>query len=260
MNFNTDPSLYDILEIKPDATPQEIREAYLRTKAAFNKDSAALYTLVDVDERDLMLQKIQDAYNILSNTEKRRDYDRQHGRLDPTELMKEEMPTRSIRKIISIDRVPPMDTSLQAEDLLVAPSTDFDENLSSEMVAPLPPPPPASQVQSDPHPFRTGGSGTRNAEALIEQEIAKEISWRGDFIRRVREVRRISIEEISNHTKINRNYIIAIEDENYPKLPAAVFLRGFLSQLAKTLRLPQETLVSNYMARYFESRPDKRVK
>ena len=260
MNFNTDPSLYDILEIKPDATPQEIREAYLRTKAAFNKDSAALYTLVDVEERDLMLQRIQEAYNMLSNTEKRRDYDRQHGRLDPEELLKEEMPARSIRKIISIDRVPPMDTGPHAEDLLVAPSTDFDTSFPSDITTPLPPPPPSVPPQQDGHPFRSSGNGLRNAEAMIEQEISKEISWRGDFIRRVREVRRISIEEISNHTKINRNYIIAIEDENYPKLPAAVFLRGFLSQLAKTLRLPQETLVSNYMARYFESRPDKRVK
>jgi hypothetical protein len=274
-SFNSDKSLYDVLDIKPDASPQEIREAYLRSKAAYNKDSAALYTLIDNSERDDMLQQIQEAYNVLSNTEKRREYDRRHGHVDPTESLREETHSRHHRKIISIDRVPPMESGSRTEDLLVAPSTDFEvqapasssdvfPNSSSlaEIANPgaLLTPPPAPATRNETIQSRTQPMSPRVAEAQIEQEIAKEIAWRGEFLKKVREVRRISIEELSNTTKINRAYILAIENEDYTRLPAAVFLRGFLAQISKTLKLPHDAVVSSYMARFFEVRPDKRAK
>ena len=40
------PTLYEVLDLTPDASAQEVREAYLRTKAAYGKDSVALYSLI----------------------------------------------------------------------------------------------------------------------------------------------------------------------------------------------------------------------
>src|SRR4051812_24037021 len=79
MTIGDSPTYYDILDLRPDASPQEVREAYLRTKSTYNKDSVALYTLVSTEEREEMLRRIEEAYEILSNAEKRRDYDRNHG-------------------------------------------------------------------------------------------------------------------------------------------------------------------------------------
>jgi hypothetical protein len=94
-------------------------------------------------------------------------------------------------------------------------------------------------------------------EAALSHEIEKEIEWRGTFLKRVREARRISIEELSSNTKITRSYLFAIEEEHFSKLPAAVYLRGFLVQIAKILRLPHEKVAAAYMARYYQARPDQ---
>src|SRR3954462_6365352 len=113
MAIDDNPTYYDVLDLKPDASPQEVREAYLRTKSTYNKDSVALYTLVSADEREDMLSKVEQAYEILSSPDKRREYDRHHGLLGAEEaIMPATRPPRN-KKIVSIDRVPPMDPSLQ---------------------------------------------------------------------------------------------------------------------------------------------------
>ncbi len=43
---------------------------------------------------------------------------------------------------------------------------------------------------------------------------------------------------------------MAIEEENFPKLPAAVYLRGFLTQVSKYLKLPHSAVVQAYIARF----------
>ena len=80
MNLNDEnQSLYDSLELTPDATPQEIRSAYLRLKAAYGKDNIAHYTLFSREETDKMIQNIELAYLTLSNPEKRKNYDQSQG-------------------------------------------------------------------------------------------------------------------------------------------------------------------------------------
>jgi DNA-binding transcriptional regulator YiaG len=90
---------------------------------------------------------------------------------------------------------------------------------------------------------------------IINQEIAQEIEWRGSFLRKVREAKRVSIEEMAATTKITKTYLLAVEDENFSKLPAAVYLRGFVIQVAKMLKLPEEKVAADYMARYYQARP-----
>src|SRR5262245_46679928 len=122
MSINEHPTYYDVLDLKPEASPQEIREAYLRIKSTYNKDSPALYTLISPAEREEMLRLIEEAYEVLSSTERRREYDRHHGLLDPRVEMTSR--ARPKGKIISIDRVPPMEAA-EGDSLLVPPSTDF---------------------------------------------------------------------------------------------------------------------------------------
>ena len=51
-------------------------------------------------------------------------------------------------------------------------------------------------------------------------------------------------------TKISKSYLMAIEEDNFAKLPAAVFLRGFVFQIARVLKLPADKVASAYIARY----------
>jgi hypothetical protein len=265
MMLNEQTSLYDILDLKPDASPQEVREAYLRTKAAYNKDSVALYTLISTDEREEMLSRIEEAYDILSNVDKRKSYDRNHGLLNFDDEAGAPSRVPLNHKIISIDRVPPMESSANSENLLVAPSTDFTgrEGISSQpggvaASASSHDSPPLSSLQS-PDPGAQKKT-VRAQEVALAQEITQEVEWKGVFLRKVREGRRISIEEMASITKVSKTYLMAIEEENFPKLPAAVFLRGFVTQIAKVLKLPHDAVAAAYMARYYQARPDKNAK
>jgi cytoskeletal protein RodZ len=83
------------------------------------------------------------------------------------------------------------------------------------------------------------------------------MEWKGEFLKKVRETRRVSIEELSEFTRISKTYLKAIEDEDYKHLPAAVFLRGFIVQVAKKLKIPHEKVANAYIARYRANRPEK---
>lgn len=70
---------YEVLDVKPDASQGEIRQAYLRSKSAYGRDSAALYSLFDEHQTRHIIETIEQAYLVLSNPEKRKEYDRVHG-------------------------------------------------------------------------------------------------------------------------------------------------------------------------------------
>jgi curved DNA-binding protein CbpA len=237
-SFEDSTTFYDVLNIPPSATPHDVREAYLRAKSAYNKDSVALYSLIDSVEREATLRLIEEAYEILSNELRRREYDAHHGIIENTGTMTtEEKPEKPPARVVSIDRVPPMESLSSDENPLVAPSTDIP-----------------SEVTRNPLPSNvTTGATEPRRQALdsdIEREILGETEWRGTFIRRVREAQGVSLEEMSNITKVSKTYLNAIETEDYKKLPALVFVRGFLTQICRVLRLPHEKILDAYLRRF----------
>ena len=58
---------YKLLDIEPEATTQEIEEAYERARAVYSKDSVALYSLYSQKERETMLEVINAAYETLKD-------------------------------------------------------------------------------------------------------------------------------------------------------------------------------------------------
>jgi len=82
----------------------------------------------------------------------------------------------------------------------------------------------------------------------FEREILEQTDWSGDFLKRVREYKGLSIERISEKTKINSFYIQAIEKMDPTNLPAVVFVRGYIVQIAKELGLHEKKVADSYMA------------
>lgn len=245
MSFDADVTYYEILEVSPDASPQEIREAYFRAKAAYKKDSIALYSLMSPEETREVLDQIEVAYSILSNPEKRKDYDSHYGilRVELTE------------KVVSIDRFPPMEETngnpAMGDDLLIAPRTDFEARATT-----VPKVSPDKLTRSLSRPTTTI-SCTREIDGDLEQQIQTRSDWSGDFLRQVREAKNISLEEMAGFTKLSKTYITAIEEENFQRLPASVYLRGFVTLIAKGLSLPYDKVCAGYMARYQKSMAEK---
>ena len=89
--------------------------------------------------------------------------------------------------------------------------------------------------------------------AMLREELEKELNAETDFtgslLCRVREAQGISLDEIAQHTKISSAYLRAIEAEDFPNLPALVYTRGFVQQLAKYLKLDPAQVTRTYLRR-----------
>ncbi len=70
----------------------------------------------------------------------------------------------------------------------------------------------------------------------------------GDKFRKEREKKGISLEDVSNVTKISSRMLQAIEQEQFDLLPGGVFNRGFIRAYAKHLGLNDEEAVTDYLA------------
>jgi hypothetical protein len=68
----------------------------------------------------------------------------------------------------------------------------------------------------------------------------------GKFLKRERETRSISLEQISNFTKIKEHHLKAIEEDKYELLPPALYVKGFLTGYARYLALDPRDIVLQY--------------
>ena len=75
---------------------------------------------------------------------------------------------------------------------------------------------------------------------------ASELASFGEELRREREIRGISLKEISDATKISRRFLEAIERNEHRSLPAPVFTRGFVREYARYLGLSSDEIVNRY--------------
>jgi cytoskeletal protein RodZ len=79
-----------------------------------------------------------------------------------------------------------------------------------------------------------------------EPQAHSELASFGEELRREREIRGISLKEISDATKISKRFLEAIERNDHRTLPAPVFTRGFVREYARYLGLNVEEMVNRY--------------
>jgi len=69
----------------------------------------------------------------------------------------------------------------------------------------------------------------------------------GETLKRERELRKISLREVSEATKIGLRYLEAMEENRFDQLPGGLFNKGFIRAYAKFIGLDGETLVNVYL-------------
>ena len=69
----------------------------------------------------------------------------------------------------------------------------------------------------------------------------------GETLKRERELREISLREVSDATKINLRYLEALEQNRFEVLPGGLFNRGFIRAFAAYIGLDGEALVNSYL-------------
>jgi cytoskeletal protein RodZ len=82
------------------------------------------------------------------------------------------------------------------------------------------------------------GGGTRLEERRMESL--------GHFLRRERELRQMSLEEIAQTTRIPMRMLQHIEDDQLDLLPGEVFARGFLKSYARSVGVAVDDVLTRY--------------
>jgi flagellar biosynthesis protein FlhG len=99
----------------------------------------------------------------------------------------------------------------------------------------------------------TLGAGGRQADDRQEPpepaiEIGDEVT--GALLRKIREARGIELADIAQRTKISERHLRAIEDERFKDMPAAVYVRGYVIEYARSLRIDAQRTAESYLRRF----------
>jgi flagellar biosynthesis protein FlhG len=193
---------YDLLEVPPTASFEDIRRANRRIRDIYGAESVAISGLYDPVTLEAVHRRLDLSYTTLMDAAKRKEYD--------LELFPEGVPL----PLAAADGAGPI--------ARVAARTD--DSPSAGVRPPMP-------------------------------DVGARTAFSGALLRQVRESLGIELREIAERTKIGMAYLQALEEERFAKLPAAVYVRGFLQEYARLLGLDVERVKDTYLDRYRAARP-----
>lgn len=224
---------YEILEVSSDANHEEIHQAFLRAKQTYSPESPALYSVFSREEAEELMRLIEEAYSILGNPIKRKAYD---------DMMREQQKIKdsSHLKLISSESTDHKPTEKDAE-------------VDAWTEARLRPPASRSWGEADKGGGRTPFSHYKIDETF-ESEIAAQEVFDGSFIQKIRQYKNVNLDQVVKATRIGRHYLVAIEANDFHSLPAPVFVRGYVLQVAKILGLPETKVADSFMKLFKVSR------
>jgi cytoskeleton protein RodZ len=81
----------------------------------------------------------------------------------------------------------------------------------------------------------------------------------GERLRREREMRDISLDDIAATTKIGTRLLRALEDEEFDLLPGGIFNKGYVRAYAKHVGIDEEQAVADYLQAAHEAAPASHV-
>lgn len=127
------------------------------------------------------------------------------------------------------------------------------ESTPEPQFAPAPPPivVPVSSLAEPavPAPAVAGELNTAELDFL-----AGNYGYDGRYLAALRQAKGVSLEQLAETTRISARYLKAIEDNAYDRLPAAVFVRGYLKEITGVLEVAEEPFIRGYMALYAQQR------
>lgn len=220
---------YEVLDIEPSATPDQIETAYIRSRNAYSGDSVALYSLMTREECNSILSQIEEAYSVIGFPEKRREYDRLRG-----------FNLNTNKSYVSQESTQPA-AALEQSDRFQYES--FGSNLIEAKVSKL-------TAQK-----KFGLEYEENP--AMERRLNDSVEYTGAFLKEIREYKNVGIERMAEMTRISKTHLTALENDDIAKLPAEVYVRGYVYQYAKVLKLNPDTVATSYMLHFKKMKSQK---
>ncbi|MCX6128649.1 MAG: helix-turn-helix domain-containing protein [Proteobacteria bacterium] len=224
------PSYYELLDVPTNATRLLIREAYIRLRSTYASGSQALYSLVSDDEAREAMERIEEAYRVLDDELLRKDYDQLIG------LIKEPMNRPQSSDLFNgLDQLD--GTKVQARSGFVmgaSSSNAFSESLQR--------PQDAWPEEANEAPRATlrrtmsfskikkaaTKAGDPDVQLAIQSILNRPQVFDGNGLTQLRDIVGVPQSEVQERTKISIEYIKALENNDFKKLPSLVYVRGFL--------------------------------
>jgi DNA-binding transcriptional regulator YiaG len=200
---------YEMLNVKPDAAFFEIRHAYNAAMQMYQADSMISHSFFSHEERKQILSFVEKAYLTLINEKERQSYD--------NELIRQGVLTATKWKVSPKKPVCIFDINHnQGKKSILKSNDELREKIAQSKCV---------------------------AELIAQSEIS------GANLKEIRNKLDVSIEHIAQVTKISSYYIKCIEEGNISRLPAPVFLKGFIKAYLKSLCLePVDDICNKYMS------------
>ncbi len=88
----------------------------------------------------------------------------------------------------------------------------------------------------------------RSEPRLRGVEINDATEFNGELLRRIRESRGWTIQQLADRTRITLRHLENLEADRYDALPTTVYLRGFLTSLAREFGLDPVRVAKSYLA------------
>ncbi len=286
------PSFYERLGVPEGASEEQVRDGYHKTLARLVKKLRSTRERGgDVEVLESQREAVREAFEVLTDPQRRRRYQLflrldldglpreadelweqvQSGLVDPTSSAAVEV----VRALTQLEIGAPFTDPVNER-------TEPAAQPSTRQAAPAPPAismmspqeraaHAAHAVQDVPEP---GSLPTISLDLPIEDpagllgpivnmgqqpvaeldHVARHLGHDGRYLRSVRESQQLGVDTLSANTRIAARYIEAIEANAFDRLPAAVFVRGYLREIAAALDVDEGALVEGYMALYNESR------
>lgn len=203
---------YELLEVPFNAGPKEIQAAYLKLLEPYLEASTLSTGLYTREEKEAVRDRLEWAYKLLISSRERQRYD-------------DELVARGA-----------MAPDQRLQDYREAHAEGSAGSVATEPAGPGAPDEAAARRQRQ--------------KAALSAVLEEVKSFDGPGLRRVREALNISVEEIVSETNIRSWYIDSIEEERFDALPAPVYVKGFVRQLAQYLGLDPSRVLSDYLQNY----------
>jgi cytoskeleton protein RodZ len=79
----------------------------------------------------------------------------------------------------------------------------------------------------------------------------------GDKLKKEREKRGITLDDVALNTKIGTRFLRALEEEHFDQLPGGIFNRGFVRAYARCVGLDEDQAIADYLMASGEAQPKK---
>jgi cytoskeletal protein RodZ len=84
------------------------------------------------------------------------------------------------------------------------------------------------------------------AYILVRARTMQATTPFGDRLKRERELRGVTLEEVAGATRISPKFLEALENDRWDQLPGGAFNRGFVRSVARFLGLDEDSMVAEY--------------